>query len=1011
MKKHWISLLFVWVLAFPLSLSAQSFGRTKVNYHEFPFKVLETPHFEIYHYQPDSLWMSVWANSVEDWYLLHQKILRDTFKEKNPIILYANHADFQQTRTISSAVSVGTGGVTEALKNRVVIPFAMTNQQTHHVLGHELVHAFQYDMVIRGDSTNLNNLQYLPLWMVEGMAEYLSIGRADAQTAMWMRDAMLCDSFPDFKKMDNYSEYFPYRYGQLFWAYITGKYGDRILQPLFMATAKYSFKNAVDTIFHTKEKELSEQWRTDLKAYYGQILAGRKETPPGRKLIDKENAGEMNVSPALSPNGRYLVFFTEKDLFSVNLYLADARTGKIMNKVASAAKDRQIDDFQFIESSGAWSPDSRRFALVAFSKGRNILVIKEVLTGKTIESFPIKDVPALSNPAWSPDGKFIAFTGLVNGQVDLYAVELATKKTIQLTNDRYSELHPAWSKDGKNIVFSTDEWSYEHGRINGKWTFNLAILDIASGTIQNLNVFLGANNFNPGFDANDDIIFLSDRDGFRNIYRYEISTGKIYQLTDLLTGVSGITAYAPAISVGARGKELAYTHYYHKEYLIYTAEIDQLLSREVDPTDVNQTAAIIFPMKEGLQDVVLGNMNKLDALPALPDTATEQKPYRPKFKLDYVGGGGGVGVGTGATYGTMGYGSGGVELLFGDMLGYNQLYSGLYLNGEIYDFAGIVAYMNQKKRLPWGVSILHYPYRSARSYFPEIVDIGGGYQAIKYTYDLIRMFEDRVDVFAYWPFSTNLRIEAGGAMARYSYRVDRYEDYYDLAGYLFYMDRSKLDAPPGFNLFNIGTSLVGDKSYFGLASPMDGHRFRIGVDQYFGEWIFRNVTVDLRKYYWVRPVSFGLRFIYFGRLGRDADQLYPMYVGDPYLVRGYGYKYDHILGMGLDYDQLSGSQIAVANAEVRLPFTGPEQIAMIKSRLLFSELALFFDSGAAWYSLNDFKDTAGGETVIPHELISSAGFSWRVNLFGALVLEPYYAVPLRKERTGIWGLNLLMGGW
>jgi hypothetical protein len=31
----------------------------------------------------------------------------------------------------------------------------MTNQQTHHVLGHELVHAFQYHMVLDGDSTNM----------------------------------------------------------------------------------------------------------------------------------------------------------------------------------------------------------------------------------------------------------------------------------------------------------------------------------------------------------------------------------------------------------------------------------------------------------------------------------------------------------------------------------------------------------------------------------------------------------------------------------------------------------------------------------------------------------------------------------------------------------------------------------------------------------------------------------------------------------------------------------------
>lgn len=1011
MKKSWTRLLCFVVLAFPLSLAAQSFGRTKVNYKEFPFEVLETPRFEIYHYQPDSARMAMWASDIEHWYTLHQKVLLDTLSEKNPVIIYANHADFQQTRTISGSIGVGTGGVTEALKNRVIIPFAFTNQQTHHVLGHELVHAFQYDMVIRGDSTSLNNLQYLPLWMVEGMAEYLSIGRVDAHTAMWMRDAYLRDSFPDFRKLDNYSEYFPYRYGQLFWAYMTGKYGDDIMAPLFMATARYGFKAAIDTVLHVQEKVLSEQWRLDLKTYYGQLLQKREAPPPGRKLIDENNAGEMNVSPALSPDGRYLVFFTEKDLFSVSLYLADARTGRILRRIGSAAKDRQIDDFQFMESSGAWSPDSRRFALVAFSKGRNIIVIKDVFTGKTVESFAIRGLPALSNPTWSPDGGRIVFSGLVNGQTDLYAVELSSKEVVRLTDDCYSELHPSWSPDGRSIVFATDQHSYETGRTNGKWVFNLATLDVASRVIESYDVFPGANNLNPFFDRRGDIVFLSDRDGFRNIYRYDPAAGKVYQLTDLPSGVSGITMYAPAISVGSRGERLTYTHYYDKKYVIYTARMDELPNREVDPTVVDPHAAVIYPIKDNLRDVVLGNMKKLDDMSELPDTAMVRKPYRPKFQLDYVGGGGGVGVGTGATYGTVGYGSGGVELLFSDMLGYNQLYTGLYLNGEIYDFAGVVAYMNQKNRMPWGVSLTHYPYRSVMAYFPEIVDIDDQYQALLYSYDIVRMFEDRGDVYAYWPFSTTLRLEAGGAAARYSYRIDRYYNYYDALGYLFYMDREKLDAPPGFNLYQVNVALVGDNSYFGLASPMAGHRFRVGIDQYFGGWRFHSLIADLRKYYWLRPVSFAGRVIYFGRLGREADHLYPMYVGDPYLVRGYGYKQERLMALGLDYAQLSGTQIAVANVEVRLPFTGPKQIAVIPSRMLFSELALFLDGGAAWYDLDDFKSTVAGEPVMAHEVIVSTGISWRVNLFGAAVLETFYAVPLRENRQGMWGFNLLMGGW
>jgi len=56
------------------------------------------------------------AEWAEEWYVMHQKSFRDTFKNKNPLILYANHADFQQTTAISGTINTTTGGVTEALK-------------------------------------------------------------------------------------------------------------------------------------------------------------------------------------------------------------------------------------------------------------------------------------------------------------------------------------------------------------------------------------------------------------------------------------------------------------------------------------------------------------------------------------------------------------------------------------------------------------------------------------------------------------------------------------------------------------------------------------------------------------------------------------------------------------------------------------------------------------------------------------------------------------------------------
>ena len=99
------------------ALQAQYFGRNKPRYENFDFKVYETPHFEIYHYLPDSARVREVADWCEQWYAAHQNVLKDTIQFKNPLILYNDHADFQQTNAISGLIGVGTGGVTEALKN------------------------------------------------------------------------------------------------------------------------------------------------------------------------------------------------------------------------------------------------------------------------------------------------------------------------------------------------------------------------------------------------------------------------------------------------------------------------------------------------------------------------------------------------------------------------------------------------------------------------------------------------------------------------------------------------------------------------------------------------------------------------------------------------------------------------------------------------------------------------------------------------------------------------------
>jgi Omp85 superfamily domain len=236
---------------------------------------------------------------------------------------------------------------------------------------------------------------------------------------------------------------------------------------------------------------------------------------------------------------------------------------------------------------------------------------------------------------------------------------------------------------------------------------------------------------------------------------------------------------------------------------------------------------------------------------------------------------------------------------------------------------------------------------------------------------------------------------------------------------------------------------VGDNTINGLTSPLDGFRYRVGAEQYFGDFKFTAVTADLRKYWRLKPVTLAVRTYNYLRLGQGGENLFPLYAGYGYLIRGYevnsfynnnNQSQDNAT---IGIEQLSGSKLSVFNFEVRLPFTGPKKLAQIQSKFLFSDLNLFFDAGLAWtentkvafksqptYQTvpltdvqgNPILDQSGNQifTQFTNERVPamSVGVSLRVNLFGALIIEPYYAIPFQRKDLagrGIFGLNFAPG--
>lgn len=557
-------LLILCLLATPAVVLAQGeyFGRNKVQYRDFKWEIISTPHFEIYYYQGEEEAAYDAARMAERSYNRLSRILQHRFSDKIPIILYASHTDFQQTNVLPGFISEGTGGVTEFNKNRILLPFTGSYAELEHVLTHELVHAFQGDVIYgAGPGVSiLNPMAFVaPLWFMEGMAEYLSLGRIDAYTHMWLRDAALQGYLPPSIPAMDYS-FGVYRFGQALFAYIGDRYGDRKIGEILRKTAR--MRN-VDEAFRSSIgkdiEKLSDEWNEHVrKTYLPQIRDYDKPQAFARQLTDvRESRAGLHLAPAISPRGDKLVFISNKSLYN-DIYLASAINGEIISKLVEGERSADFESLRFFSTSISWSPDEQYIAFPAKVGARDALYIMDVRKKKVVRRIKV-DLDGATSPSWSPDGDKLVFVGLQGGQSDLYVVDAAGGNLRALTRDRYTDRDPVWSPDGRKIAFSTDRGDVTDFRTLTFGYQQLALYDLDTGEVEKIPDQIG-KSISPQWSADGrKIAFISNRTGVSNIFIRDMDSGETYQITNVLTGVTNVTAAGPAISWAQKSDRLVFS--------------------------------------------------------------------------------------------------------------------------------------------------------------------------------------------------------------------------------------------------------------------------------------------------------------------------------------------------------------------------------------------------------------------------------------------------------------------
>src|SRR5205807_238119 len=170
--------------------------------------------------------------------------------------------------------------------------------------------------------------------------------------------------------------YFPYRYGQALLAYIGGRWGDRAVVEVYRFALREGWEPAIRRVLGVSGAQLSQEWIAATRAEYLPMVEGRtRPGDAGDHVLGKNELGEFNLDPVVSPDGKYVAFFSRKGLFTIDLFVADAKTGKIVKRLTSPSNTGHMDALAFIYSAGSWSPDAKKFAFTVYAEGDQELAI------------------------------------------------------------------------------------------------------------------------------------------------------------------------------------------------------------------------------------------------------------------------------------------------------------------------------------------------------------------------------------------------------------------------------------------------------------------------------------------------------------------------------------------------------------------------------------------------------------------------------------------------------------
>ena len=914
--------------------AAAQFGKNKIQYRSFDWRIYHSPHFDVYYYTDEEHLLQKVVSFAESAYDRLSREFDYQIKDPTPLIFYATHSAFEQNNIILNFIPEGVGAFASPARNRMVLPVDLPDPELLALISHELTHIFQYHVLFEGRiSRRLRGGP--PQWLMEGMASYVAQDES-ARDRMFLRDAVVNDLIPPITQA-NVSGFFAYRFGHAVFDFMEdrwGKDGFRDFVYEYRNTLGDRVDRAVERAFRLSGEDFDLEFRRWLRRkYLPELVRTGEPSDFGKPFRPIEERGEQqDISATASPSGDLVAAFTtQKGDVDVVLLDTQKRT-QLRNLTRGFSSEYQYlvaQELSMGRKMGrdlAFSPDGNTLAVFAKRERGRSLVLVDVLRGGVRKMIDM-DVEQQTAPAWSADGRTVAFSGNLGGRFDIFTVDVESEEVKNLTQDAVFDGSPVYSPDGKSLVVSSVVGG--HAKL-----FRIDLADPSKRT----QLTHGESDEVDAVYSTDGsrIYFTSDRSGADNIWGLEVASGAVNQYTNVVTG-----AFMPTVLASTEGDRLVYSGYWKGQFEIYIMD-------EVTPVPAVEaavTAAVAAAAAEAAPADGTPQEPPPSADTAAPKSPDELPVFEPEitatiddankedprgFKLFVEDAGAEVGVNSDQTFFSNSY------LSLTDYLGNRRMF---FRFSSIESFSNYdIAYYNLARRWSWGARIFDH-----RTFYIGFQDNTGqlerGRAAYKETGGMLQLS---------YPFSFYHRFEISGGYMRRDVQYQGFD-----ANQLGEVVPVILPREDTFPFIDIG--FVGDSTVSASWGPVSGRRWRIGGSyspdiekdepQLSGEppgsTLSATAELDVRQYVPVTERSNLALRLFVGASFGNVPQ--PFYFGGLDTLRGF------------DFRDFSGDRAAFANIEFRFPLfdflAGPVlQLRGIRGRV-------FLDVGGAYYSYSgrDFE--------------------------------------------------------